>query len=224
MSALTKDRNTPFREGAVLSVPVKAGATIHAGSLVARESGGYAKPATAAAGLTALGRAEQAIDNSAGSDGDKFVLVRAGVFRWNNSAGSAAISAPDIGADCFMVDDQTVAKTSSGDTRSRAGTVIGIDAEGVWVRSEPGAERILTGASAIDFESIAARNKADSTVTVTGAVVGAAVLVTPPSGLETGLVCQGWVSAADTVTIRAHNITTAAIDPAAGTFRYTVIL
>lgn len=39
-----------------------------------------------------------------------------------------------MGADCFIVDDQTVAKTNGTNTRSRAGIVAAVDADGVWVQ------------------------------------------------------------------------------------------
>ena len=50
-----------------------------------------------------------------------------------NSASADLISLADIGADCYIVDDQTVAKTSGTNTRSVAGKVFDVDADGVWV-------------------------------------------------------------------------------------------
>ena len=38
-----------------------------------------------------------------------------------------------MGSDCYIVDDQTVAKTNGGATRCVAGKVWDVDAEGVWV-------------------------------------------------------------------------------------------
>ena len=34
----------------------------------------------------------------------------------------------------YIVDDQTVAKTNGSSTRSAAGTIVDVDAQGVWVR------------------------------------------------------------------------------------------
>ena len=45
-----------------------------------------------------------------------------------------AITAAQIGSACYIVDDQTVAKTSDNGSRSRAGQVIDVDAQGVWVQ------------------------------------------------------------------------------------------
>ena len=54
----------------------------------------------------------------------------------NSSAGDL-ITIADIGKACFIVDDQTVAKTDGTGTRSRAGIVDGIEASGgVWVRCD----------------------------------------------------------------------------------------
>ena len=49
------------------------------------------------------------------------------------------IAQADAGSDCYIVDDQTVAKTSGTNTRSRAGIVLAVDADGgVWVQVGPG--------------------------------------------------------------------------------------
>ena len=44
------------------------------------------------------------------------------------------IAQADVGADCYIVDDQTVAKTNGTNTRSVAGKIIAVDADGVWVK------------------------------------------------------------------------------------------
>ena len=44
-----------------------------------------------------------------------------------------AITLADVGSDCYIVDDQTVAKTNGTNTRSVAGKVFDVDADGVWV-------------------------------------------------------------------------------------------
>ena len=134
MAALAKDRNTPSRLGVSISVPVKAATTIYAGSLVAKAAGGYAAPAAKAANLVILGRAEERADNSSGADGDVYVKVRRGVFRWRNSAGDGKIAVTEIGeSKAYVADDQTVIKTATGS--SSVGTILGVDGEGVWVET-----------------------------------------------------------------------------------------
>lgn len=133
--ALIKDRNTPYKGTEVQDVPVKGGVKIFAGALVVL-SGGYAAPGTTATGLIALGRAEETVDNTAGADGDLTARVRkpqAKAFKWANSSAGDAIAQADVGATCFIVDDQTVAKTNGTNTRSAAGTVVAVDSSGVWV-------------------------------------------------------------------------------------------
>ena len=128
--ALTADRNTQLKDGEVISVPVKAAVKIFAGSLVVANAG-YAAPGTTAAGLIALGRAEEAVDNTGGADGAKNVLVRRkNMFKWANSGGDPVVAA-DIGALCYIVDDLTVCHTLTG--KSVAGKVLGIEPDGVWV-------------------------------------------------------------------------------------------
>lgn len=135
MAALTKDRRTPYRPGDLITVPAAAAAKLFAGSLAARRAAGYAAPASTAANLVALGRVEELADNSSGADGDINVKIRRGVFRWANSAGGDEIMGADIGSDAYIVDDQTVAKTHAGNTRSKAGRILGVESAGVWVET-----------------------------------------------------------------------------------------
>ena len=135
MAALKKDRNTPSRQGDLISVKVAASAKIYAGSLVMAD-GGYAKPGAVAANKIALGRAEEQVDNSSGSAGDKSVLVRRGVFRWGNSTDAAdKVGDAAVGSDAWIVDDQTVADNNGSSTRSKAGRILAVDAKGVWVET-----------------------------------------------------------------------------------------
>ena len=134
MTALTRDRSTPQRDGRSFGRPVAAGTVIFAGSLVALNAAGNAVPGSTATTLVADGRAEETVDNSAGGIGDRTVLVRKGVFRFANSASTDLITRAEIGDDCWIVDDQTVAKTSGSSTRSVAGRIVDVDAQGVWVR------------------------------------------------------------------------------------------
>ncbi|MGD2079959.1 MAG: hypothetical protein PVJ36_02360 [Nitrospirota bacterium] len=134
MASLTADRNTAMRDGQVVSLPVAASERIFAGALVARDANGYAAPGATATGLLGAGRAEAQADNSSGSAGDVSVEVRKGVFKFENSAGADEITAADMGADCYIVDDQTVARTDGTGTRSVAGRVFDVEGGGVWVK------------------------------------------------------------------------------------------
>lgn len=131
---LTADRNTLQADGQLIALPVAAGAKIFAGALVVANATGYVAPGSTATTLTYLGRAEEYVDNTAGADGAVTVRVRRGkAFYWKNSAGDAVTQA-SLGKPCYIVDDETVSKTNAGgNTQSLAGTVIGVDAGGVWV-------------------------------------------------------------------------------------------
>lgn len=130
---LAADRNTPYKDGELIPVPVAANAKIYAGALVVANATGYAAPGSAATTLTYLGRAESSVDNTGGADGAKTVQVRRRkAFKWKNS-GADAVTQAELGKSCYIVDDETVAKTNGTGTRSVAGTVVQLDADGVWV-------------------------------------------------------------------------------------------
>ncbi|MCK4911808.1 MAG: hypothetical protein KAR83_09200 [Thermodesulfovibrionales bacterium] len=132
MAALSADRNTPRRDGDTIVIAVAGAKKVYAGALVALDSGGFATPGATATTLLGLGRAEAQADNTSGSDGDITVEVRKGVFRFDND-GTDTVAASDIGSDCYIVDDQTVASNDGTGTRSIAGKVFDVDASGVWV-------------------------------------------------------------------------------------------
>ncbi|KJR41898.1 hypothetical protein MCHI_002189 [Candidatus Magnetoovum chiemensis] len=134
MGALTKDRATKKRDGAALHIPAAAGKKFYAGAIVAINADGYATPGATATGLKGLGRCEKYADNSDGDDGDVNVDISKGVFLYGNSSSGDEITRAEIGSACYIVDDQTVAKTDGTGTRSQAGTVFDVSAEGVWVK------------------------------------------------------------------------------------------
>ena len=127
--ALTAERSTPERTGENLAVAVASSTTIYAGAMVAINSGGYAVPASDTAGLKVLGRAERTVVN-AGGNGAAVIIVRRGVFRWANGD---TFTLADVGALAYVEDDQTVQKAASATHDIPAGTILAVDADGVWV-------------------------------------------------------------------------------------------
>lgn len=85
--------------------------------------------------------------------------------------------------------------------------------------------KTLTNTATLDFGSTAAGSSTDLTITVTGAASGDAVAVGVPNGSTLSNGCfTGWVSAANTVTVRfTNNDLSSALDPASGTFRVSVL-
>jgi len=131
MAAQTKDRITPQRAGVDYNDPVAAGAVIHAGALVVLDAAGNAAPGTVALGLSARGVAQEHVDNTGGAVGAVSVNTVAGIFLFANDA---TVTRADISKPAFIVDDQTVANNDGTATRSAAGTITDVDAEGVWVQ------------------------------------------------------------------------------------------
>ena len=126
------DRNTAMKDGGLVGVGVAASTSIEAGKMVAVNAAGFAVPAAATAGLKAIGRSEEAVDNSSGANGDKTVMVRRGkAFLFLNDATNAVAQA-HLFSDVYVKDAQTV-DTDGGVPNIVAGKEIGIETAGVWV-------------------------------------------------------------------------------------------
>jgi hypothetical protein len=122
--------------------PQAAVVAYHGGIAVLRA--GYVRPGATATGDVCVGvfdfDAQGGIagmtgisDNSGGSAGDLSANVRRTIARVKNSAAADAIAQANVGSPCFVVDDETVALTDGGGTRSVAGTIRRVDSAGVWV-------------------------------------------------------------------------------------------
>lgn len=131
MTATTEGRNTKRRDARRVSHLVNPGATIYAGTLVTllAASGNAVSGGTAAAGK-AVGVAAETVTG----DGVKRIETIRGCFQFANSGSDDLIGRADIGTDCYIADNQTVAKTDGGaGARKVAGEIIDVDAGGVWV-------------------------------------------------------------------------------------------
>lgn len=141
MAALNIERKTPkLGQDTVPSFAtnggrgVAAGAKIYSGAIIVKNATGFAAPGSTATGLICLGIAEVDIDNTGGADGAKTIAPRQGCFKLDNSASADLIGIANIGVDCFIVDDHTVALTNGSATRSRCGKIFDVDSDGgVWV-------------------------------------------------------------------------------------------
>ncbi|MGL9773176.1 MAG: hypothetical protein ACR5LG_02355 [Sodalis sp. (in: enterobacteria)] len=141
MTATTQDRNTPYRDGELTPYLVAEKETIPAGVIVCLK-GGHAVNGQGGEALVYTGRADEAIDNSQGGNGDQYIVVRRHkAFLWENDG---AVKQEHVGKPGYVVDNQMVS-ASDGSTpaqegkpgkpasRCMAGTIIMLDAEGVWV-------------------------------------------------------------------------------------------
>ncbi|MDR1276090.1 MAG: hypothetical protein LBL72_06890 [Candidatus Accumulibacter sp.] len=136
MGTLTQARNTLARDGVDFTYPVAASTRIYAGGIVTLSTTGFARGG-AAGGTKAVGIAAETADNSSGAAGAALVKVKRGVFGFNNSASADLIKLGDVGAPCYVVDDETVAKTDDDEARVVAGVVADVETLGsrtvVWV-------------------------------------------------------------------------------------------
>ena len=107
MTAASKSiYNRIVPEGTV-RIPVKAAKTIYKGTIVCVDATGYALPGADTAGLIFMGLALEDCDNSAGSSGDKDVLiVTSGLITMSYTG---AITQADMGSNCTISDDNNVA-------------------------------------------------------------------------------------------------------------------
>lgn len=135
---LTAGKKIQERTGHDFSFPMAALAVVFQGGLVMLKAGlaqraSAQADAASAATCRVVGVARKGSTGGA-TDGLARAEVERGVFLFKNSAAADALTLSDMGAQVFVVDDETVAKTSNSNMRPAAGTVIDVDAAGVWVR------------------------------------------------------------------------------------------
>lgn len=119
----TADRNTLERVPQLRTL--EAAADIYGGTLVAVNAAKKAVPASDAADLLVIGRAEHSAKK-----GEK-ITVKAGCFAFDMPEGVTPTLA-DIGKTVFVADDQTVAFTDTTHA-IKAGVVFDVDDEGAWI-------------------------------------------------------------------------------------------
>ena len=134
MVAATKARNTMRVEGVKRSLPVAAAIKLFAGTMVVADASNFANKISAN-NLRVVGVTPVDVDNSTGAAGAVTAELDVGVYGpFANSAASDLIERKDIGGNAWMVDDQTVAKTSGSSTRALADLIHSVDADGVYIR------------------------------------------------------------------------------------------
>ena len=135
--ALSAARNTKRLDGDVTPETferiVRNGVTVYQGGMVVADSSGHLVPAGNANGITqVLGRCEDTVTG----DGTKTAAFKAGVFWYTNSGSS--ISAANLFAHCYAVDDESVHLGDNAGARYRAGIIVDVDATmGVAVLMTP---------------------------------------------------------------------------------------
>jgi len=130
--ALTADRDTKRREGVIARYPVAANGKIYRGGMVCLNASGYAVAAADTANYKFVGIAMESIDNTGGSNGDKYVKVwRKGVFKLKKA--SPALT--DIGVSFYVKDDEEVQTAANATNDVLVGVCIDIDSDAgeIWV-------------------------------------------------------------------------------------------
>lgn len=136
MAALTASRNTiaqgPTR--AKITVKLDANAKVFKGGVVCIDTAsGYGKAGAVSTTLVPYGIATKDVDNTGGAAGALSVDVEAGLFKLDNPA-TDAVAQANVGQNCYLLSDHEVAKTSGTSTRSVAGKLVEMDADGsAWV-------------------------------------------------------------------------------------------
>lgn len=110
-------------------LPLAASTKIPAGALVALNASGYAVNASDTANLKVVGVAQETVDNSAGSAGDKTIPVRDGPHSGYVNDGSNACTIAHVGRTVYIKDNQTI-QSATGSNSIKAGILIGISADG----------------------------------------------------------------------------------------------
>lgn len=165
MTALAANRDTAELTGRMKpsAFTVASAAVLYAGALLAVDATGALQPAADTLGLRVVGRAKRKVDNSAGGLTGE---AEHGLFRYANASGAAAVTRALLGQVCYVVDDQTVAATSTN--LVAAGLVYDVDTLGVWVDQTPAA---LAAALRLAAPKRLAKND-DYTITAAEAFAG----------------------------------------------------
>ncbi|HVZ89630.1 MAG TPA: hypothetical protein VHG72_21895 [Polyangia bacterium] len=112
---------------------------IYNGAIVVKDpTTGYCEPGVTGLGLIVMGIADldpalPVSDSTGIASGTLTPRIAQGVAHVNNSTSGDLITQADVYKPCYLVDDNTVAKTNGAGTRSVAGLIMEVDATGVWV-------------------------------------------------------------------------------------------
>lgn len=131
MVALTENKAVRERVEGDLEDVLGANQAIFTGALLMRNASGHLIEGATATGSFGAGVAVK--PGTSATAGVTRQRYREGTFLFANSSAGDLIVQADVGTVCYIVDDQTVAKTNGSSTRSPAGAVRAVDSQGVWV-------------------------------------------------------------------------------------------
>lgn len=142
MTALAADRSTQWKELGLKAYPVAAATRIYANSIVCTNASGFAVPAADAVGYTCVGMSDERVDNSAGANGDMWVLIKAPIIA---KFAASSITQAMLTHTMYVVDDQTF-----DDAIGINGIAAGVLVEYVsttegWIELSPTVAPLLSG-------------------------------------------------------------------------------
>ena len=143
MTVLAAARITEHRAGATTIMEFPAAVDIiYEGGLVNVNAAGYAAPASDTTAEWCVGIADETVDNSGGSAGDKTVRVRSGEQYKLVGAAAASFVQALVGEPVTVEDDQTVTIAADSTNDIAVGYVSEfVSATSVWVFIPPGGVR-----------------------------------------------------------------------------------
>lgn len=153
MAALTTGRLTQQKADGIhdklIPVKVKNGYTLFIGGIVVVDLTGYGRPANGTTGMRAIGvcqgnalgvqaPTDRVAQASGGATGTVIANVAVGEFLLNIDS-SDPVTDADIMKYVYLVDDQTISRTSGGGAQSLAGRLTGLETmfptgTGAWVQ------------------------------------------------------------------------------------------
>jgi len=126
-------------KGYLVNAPVAAATTIYKGARVCANSSGYVEPVTVTGAVNYLGRAQEAVDNSAGLDGALNVSILRGAVTYVPWT-SAALT--DLGKLLWFTADDTPTLTPNANIGA-AGTVVKVEVGvGVYIDENINARQV----------------------------------------------------------------------------------
>ena len=165
---------------------------------------------------------------ASGTSGGVLAYTAAGTLA---SSGALTANLPVIGGGAGVAPS---VGTRSGNTTAYV-TTTGAQTLGDCVKIDANGNHIANGSAcgggsgtgeysgAIDFGAIPDMSCLESTFAATGATTAMIVELSLPAAWETGLLANGWVSAADTAKVRACNFSGTPVNPVSATFKVKTI-
>lgn len=131
------ERDTPTLPSHLAGFQIAAETIIERGHYVVIDEDGFASGAGTSVAATdaVVGRAQETVDNSDDLvGGARSVLVRPGVYRWDNAPADPVTQA-SVGRACYALADHVSVAATQAAVRPIAGTVLAVDDDGVWVKT-----------------------------------------------------------------------------------------